>query len=395
MWQKRTIFAFNMKTLYFFNPENDMALASGSPYYMPPASAKKMAEDLSALPAWFAEKESDVLLASQEQMEWMQKECPLSLDVNLVQAISPVYDKVVPWGWSPVVHRLFKQAGLSDVALLGKEEIERVRSLSSRRTAVDLLSRLRLPGTLGESKWLTSVDEVSELVKKYGKILLKAPWSGSGKGIQPLDDLPGEAMCGWIRRIVSTQGGVVGEPFYDKVVDFAMEFFASGESLSFVGYSMFDTDGRGIYKGNFLQSDEAIEGVLSSYVPGELLAAVRNCLLSELESLLQGNYIGYLGVDMMICRTMDGNHSLHPCVEVNLRMNMGLVSRIFFDRFVVSDAKGSFVVEYFPDDGSALDFHRRMKLEHPLTLRDGRICRGYLSLVPVFEKTNYQIYVLL
>ena len=52
-----------MKCLYLFNPENDMALASGSPYYMSPASAKKMSADVSALPAWYAGLDGAVLLA--------------------------------------------------------------------------------------------------------------------------------------------------------------------------------------------------------------------------------------------------------------------------------------------------------------------------------------------
>ena len=56
------IFAFVMKTLYLFNPENDMALASASPYYMVPSNIKKMSADLSALPAWYAPTGSDVLL---------------------------------------------------------------------------------------------------------------------------------------------------------------------------------------------------------------------------------------------------------------------------------------------------------------------------------------------
>lgn len=53
---KISIFAFVMKTLYLFNPENDMALASASPYYMAPSNIKKMAADLSALPAWYARR---------------------------------------------------------------------------------------------------------------------------------------------------------------------------------------------------------------------------------------------------------------------------------------------------------------------------------------------------
>ena len=36
-----------MEALYLFNPENDMALACGDPYYMAPASARRMAAELS------------------------------------------------------------------------------------------------------------------------------------------------------------------------------------------------------------------------------------------------------------------------------------------------------------------------------------------------------------
>ena len=32
-----------MEALYLFNPENDMTLACGDPYYMAPASARRMA----------------------------------------------------------------------------------------------------------------------------------------------------------------------------------------------------------------------------------------------------------------------------------------------------------------------------------------------------------------
>ena len=45
-----------MEALYLFNPENDMALACGDPYYMAPASARRMAAELSVLPAWYAEQ---------------------------------------------------------------------------------------------------------------------------------------------------------------------------------------------------------------------------------------------------------------------------------------------------------------------------------------------------
>jgi hypothetical protein len=36
--------------LYLCNPDNDMAIGNNSPYYQPPASARQMAADMTALP---------------------------------------------------------------------------------------------------------------------------------------------------------------------------------------------------------------------------------------------------------------------------------------------------------------------------------------------------------
>lgn len=381
-----TIFVHLMKKLYIFNPDNDMALASGSPYYMAPTSAKKMASDLATLPAWYADADSCVLLADARQVEWLQKECALPLTVEGVMEVPEGETEMMPWGWSPaLLHRMGAEAP-------EWLDMEAVRRLSGRQTAVDLLPRLRVEGTVGVSSWLTSVDEVCTFAAQHDKVLLKAPWSGSGKGIQPLCGQPDDNLKGWTRRIIASQGGVVGEPFYPKVKDFAMEFLASEEGVTLVGYSLFEADARGIYKENLLASDEAIGAMLAEYVPAGLLHRLQEVLRTELEAVLDGAYRGYLGVDMMVVRTESG-YAVHPCVEVNLRMNMGVVSRLFFDRRVCTDSVGRYVIEYFPGRGEAVRFHAEMMQEHPLHLRDGKVQEGYLSLTPVFEETCYLIYV--
>ena len=363
-----------------------MALASGSPYYMAPASAKKMANDLAVLPAWYADAGSDVLVNDFRQVDWLRKGCGLPLPVMGVLTVSEEHREIVPWGWSPaLIHRLEGRGG-KDV------DVETLRMLSSRMTAVRLLPRLRMEGTIGESCWLTSLENVSAFSLKHDRVLLKAPWSGSGKGIQPLCGLPDDNLKGWIRRIIATQGGVVAEPFYAKVKDFAMEFKVEGKDIDFVGYSLFETDARGIYKENFLASDATIENRLSEYVSRDLLYLVRENLLRELAGILGGNYQGYLGVDMMVVRCGE-EHFVHPCIEVNLRMNMGVVSRLLFDRFMVPDTMGRYVIEFFPQRGEALKAHKRFMEQYELVLEGGLLRSGYLPLVPVFEDTNYLIYV--
>ena len=385
-------FCVRMKTLYLFNPENDMALASASPYYMAPANIKKMAADLAALPAWYVPEKSGVLLADTRQKEWMEKECRFSLPVVWETMFSPYYIKVCPWGWNPSLLRRLAEAGVSAEAVLSEEQMRRVRLLSSRETAVDLLSYLRMEHTIGESFVLDSLEKLKNFLMKDAELLLKSPWSGSGKGLQKVRGVLEPSALGWAKRVIASQGNIIVEPFYQKEIDFAMEFLADREDVGFVGYSLFETDVRGIYKENRLLSDKAIEGYLASYVPLDVLHTVRDLCRKELKRILGGGYEGYLGVDMMICR--DGeSYKLHPCVEVNLRMNMGVVSRLLYDRYVCDGAEGSYVIEYYTWPGEACRFHEAMKREYPLLLENGRIKSGYLSLTPVFEDTSYQIFI--
>ena len=375
-----------MKKLYLFNPENDMALASGSPYYMAPASAKKMANDLAVLPAWYADAGSEILVNDSRQVDWLRNGCRLPLAVTGVLSVSDEHEEIVPWGWNPALKHRLGADRMKEI------DVERLRLLSSRMTAVSLLPKLRMEGTVGESSWLSSLEDVSAFSIKHDRVLLKAPWSGSGKGIQPLSGLPDDNLKGWIRRIIATQGGVVAEPFYTKVKDFAMEFKVEGQGVAFVGYSLFETDARGIYKENLLASDAVIENMLSEYVSRNLLYAVRDNLLRELTGVLDGNYQGYLGVDMMVVRSGE-EYFVHPCIEVNLRMNMGVVSRLLFDRFMIPDAIGRYVIDFFPQKGEALKTYERLMAKHELVVEGNLLRSGYLSLVPVFEDTNYLIYV--
>ena len=383
-----------MNCLYLFNPDNDMALASFSPYYMAPASAKKMAADLSALPAWVAEGEgAAVLLTDKSMCQWLntlQGFFPSVMGTTLVEG---PFQRVVPWGWNPSLCKRLSDAGFPG-ELPSDEALKEIRRLSSRALSVDVLSKLNVAGTLGESFLFDSAEAVLHFLSLHAKALLKAPWSGSGKGIRLVWTAPDASLQGWIKHVLNTQGRVVGEPFYDKVLDFAMEYKVSASRVEWVGYSLFDTDLRGAYKGNRLLSNEGIEQVLTAYVDKKVLDEVSHSLQRELENRLSGRYEGYLGVDMMICRSGEA-YAVHPCVEINLRMNMGVVARLFYDRYVAPRAEGNYVVTFYAKEGEALAQHQEFTRRHPLQIDNGRIRSGYLSLTPVLADTRYQVYVLL
>ena len=157
---------------------------------------------------------------------------------------------------------------------------------------------------------------------------------------------------------------------------------------------MFSTNEHGAYTGNLLASDGQIEEIIARYLPLEKLERIREALRTELVSVYGYTYTGYLGVDMMICRQdKENKYLVHPCVEINMRMNMGVVARLFYDRFAVPGSKGRFTVEYVPDNGALRARHEQDMRNHPLIVENGRLLSGYLPLVPVTGKNCYRAYV--
>ena len=187
----------------------------------------------------------------------------------------------------------------------------------------------------------------------------------------------------------------MAEPICNKVCDFAMEFYSSQEgTVSFAGYSLFETDDFGNYKQNILMSDSGIEEHLLSYgIQTATLHDVRERLIEIFSGMVSDYYTGYFGVDMMICN-QNGDILVHPCVEINMRMNMGVVSRIIFDRYLCPYSRGKFVVEHYNSDGEALVKHEELSVFHLIKDDNDRIVSGYLSLTPVTEVTRYHAYII-
>ena len=365
------------KTVFLFNPENDMALANFTPYYKVPAEIQRMAADLSVLPAWYAPAGSIVKLPSIGRMPHWEEDGNGGMFFPEVEWTA-AYPSVAwsPWGWSPALVHTLRQEEVDEAYLPSVGILADIRALSGRTSAVRILQSFAgMKGICGEACACFTLEEVRTIVAGWGRCVLKAPWSGSGRGLAFVSNETWTASVeGWTARILRTQGAVMAEPIYNKVCDFAMEFRADEDGkVSFAGYSLFETDAFGNYKGNLLASDGTIEHWLEAYISLETLYEVRQHLLAVLPQWLGRRYTGYLGIDMMVCHEKD--YMLHPCVEINLRMNMGVLSRLFFDRYVCPTACGRFVIEHYPTSGEALRF-------------------GYVSLTPVGEDTRYQAYVL-
>lgn len=390
------------KALYLFNPEHDLALASGEANYMAPASARRMASELALLPMWYAEEGSAVLAPSAYNLDYVKKiQELLGLSVDLITepelAIEQDLD-IRPWGWDVALRKRLSVLGVDEVLLPSMGQLNDLREYSHRSKAVALLPELQLNEYFcGESYYLKTPEEWKRFVEGRKECLLKAPLSGSGKGLNWCKGIFTPFISGWCTRVAASQGGVIAEPIYNKVEDFAMEFYSDGAGeLTFVGYSLFHTGKSGMYEGNCLLSNEAIRKQLAQYIPLEALMDLENCLKYRLSALVGTVYKGYLGVDMMICRFPENEKPvfrIHPCVEINLRMNMGVIARFLHDRYVRPGSTGRFVIDYHPSEGEALQEHERMSATYPLESREGRVYSGYLPLVPVHKRSCYRAWI--
>lgn len=319
-----------MATLYVFNPEHDLALASDLANFTAPRAGRRLRSDLGYLPALWAGPDDFVLVedigyARQAFQELMHR--PFHNFVEISQLAVLGIDQVKPWGWDRAVRSFLVRHGVALDKMPSDHVLGAIRQWSSRQTAVTLLKDLRMGGTVGESVMVETVADVMERIGSWGKVVLKAPWSSSGRGVRMVGPEVSESLRGWMRHVLERQGAIIVEPYYNKVEDFAMEFeYGEQAKVAYRGLSLFHTV-KGTYAGNAIAREEEKIKKITRYVTEGLIGSVKQGIQSFFEAIPDWEYQGPFGVDMMIVRGVGLNEFLlHPCVEVNLRRTMGHVS---------------------------------------------------------------------
>ena len=334
-----------MTTLYVFNPEHDIALAANLANFTAPHAGRQLRTDLGFLPALWAGKDDVVWVDNvdyaERQYQRLIRRIAKSLELPALAertcrfhaSSAPLpqgeVQAIEPWGWDAALRATLRRRGVSDDLLPTDAELDQIRQLSHRRIASALLPRLQMDGTVGESFECRTEAEVETLLQRYGQVVMKAPWSSSGRGLRFLsvDRTPLAMQAGWLRNMVERQGSVMVEPFYHKVKDFGMEFCVDEHGIHYLGLSLFHTV-NGAYVGNILATENAKRQMISRYVSVDLLDEIKQNIIDRLQL---GTYCGPFGVDMMIVAPTFTVHRspstvLHPCVEINLRRTMGHVA---------------------------------------------------------------------
>ncbi len=268
--------------LCIFNPEHDLCLAKGRAHYVPPRSAVD-----------FARRDAGLM-----RVLYPEALCCSVYDLTREQASQAT--EVTAWGWDAVVkHELLKR-GIPESLLPTDEEIGTIRELQHRSTVLPLQE---------DCREVRSVVEMEALLREREHWVMKAPWSGAGRGLRWVHGSLTAIDRDWLLKTVAAQRCAIAEPRREVVADLALEYMG-GE---FAGYSYFKT-GSGVYKENVLWPDEQIEAAFP-------LRQTRERIEPWLAANVWPRYHGPIGVDLMFCA--DG--SVHVA-EMNFRHTMGMVA---------------------------------------------------------------------
>lgn len=339
--------------LHVFNPEHEMALALDGHYLNLPHNIQELRMNLGWLPALWADDGDVVMVDDKAFAIKARAKCRgvKTADVLFLEDDDlrrQTFDNVLPWGWDAALLRRLSLAGITADNLPDREKTQAIRQAAGRRTTIDALQVIRqglTDVTCGSARYARSVREAlgddfidsltdslntaetepARMPRPTGPLVVKAPWSSSGRGIRYIDGCPNANTLLWMANVIRRQGGVMVEPYYDKVKDFAMEFVIHNGVARYLGLSLF-INTNGAYTGNLIATEEEKMSRLGRYLPGELLGEVAQRICRYAEDRFATTYEGPFGVDMMVVATKGDTFLLHPCVEINLRRTMGHVA---------------------------------------------------------------------
>lgn len=349
----------------------------------------QLAHDLAVLPAFIATAESLIVTNSEEDAKWLKQ---LNEIFNLgVHAIkrnelrNTTNATFFPWGWSLDLRRRLVKWGAPEQCLPSKESIEMMRNLSHRRTTTFIHKELQQ--ILGTALCpvpveMTTVSEVMCFVEQHHECYIKTPWSSSGRGIYRTTNGTSTELEQWCRGAIKRQGSLLCEMALNNIMDCAVEFLASNGVASVQGYSIFVTDAHCQYQYGIVAASDVLKNKITSLYPQ--LDDVVEALTQVLNTIVAPHYNGWLGVDMLLYKKGNGEVSINPCVELNLRPTMGAVTSALGNYILAPGKTATFTIEQ--RDTTAEPWHQH----NGAVIKDGRLHSGTLCVSTPNENALYR-----
>jgi hypothetical protein len=402
----------NNSKIFYFNPTCELAVANGSFSYMPPLLLQEMESDLAILPFIFGTEKDFVLTENppsaifQDYLKNLGFELPSFKNLTELEALpAGSFDSIVPWGWSPAAH--YKLRNLKDKCSKEFKNSPTAnwnddhKSLYERSTSLDLLHKILRndpPDWFIDQKFCGvkagSFDEIEFMLKDHASIVLKAPVSSSGRGIQIIrkQDLNASNKQ-WISGVFKQQNYLIVEPFIEKLVDISFQFEVTNNSeVLYHGFTVFITNSNGQYKGTLIHPD------LKTIIPEEDIVELQDKIDSTAgilkEALKESDftrlYRGYLGIDALFFKDQN-KLMMQPCIELNCRTNMGILS-IFLEKKIDQKISGIFEIGS-NKPGNLQNLMNGISTITQYPYSDATIYSGCLPLTEFNPKTKFGAYL--
>ncbi len=400
--------------VYVFNPTCEYAIANGNASWQPNHILKQMEADLSTLAMFLALSKDYVLVEKTPDPEFIQSFKRLDIEIpkfvlKSMALKNPLFinqpkNKLLPWGWSPSIHKFLSPLKDSCSNDFRKSPVFNWntghREITTRKFAADILKSIIEPC---DNNYFIPVEQTPKVcvtkndfeaaIKQWGNVMIKAPWSSSGRGLQPVTKIPVHQKV-WekILGIVNEQGYALVEPFLNKELDIALQFELIKGKVEFRGTGNFFTNKKGQYWGNFLN------GLPHSFKTKEwefatkVIPEIRHKIINALEnSKMAALYEGFFGIDMLIYSDKENNLKINPCLEINARYTMGMLS-IQLEKLLYKHKKGMFKTFYQPGN-SFSEFAKEMTKQHPLVIKGDKIESGFFPLTETGNNSLFGAYI--
>ena len=418
-----------MNRITVFNPEHDMALANGDRHFIAPRNIREMARDLAPLldivsgdgiTVWGWDH------AIKTHLRRMGIDAAMLPTDAALTALRTCSERKAAHHLLRAFHADHPHGPYTGESLIA-HNIEDIAAYATRHGHIILKDPLSSSG-----KGLRHVN-MNEDDNDNDNDNENFQWvASSSPSLSKVEN--------WANALIKRHGYLTAEPFYDKVQDFAMEFCVRGGQCHFIGYSLFSTNHHGRYESNLLMADEEIENRLAQYIPHAALHAVRDWVIAHHHAIIPAEWDTtrhplYFGIDMMVVNfqfstlkvafpfgqrtsfraseqessllelfqraqpklnnaVVNSQFRIHPCVEINLRLNMGIIAHEVHRKLLAPGTEGTFHVTAFPTEEAAQQFHQEQTTKYPPVYREGKMVSGYHPLTPIHSHTRHHAYVI-
>ncbi|MCP5536614.1 MAG: DUF455 family protein [Akkermansiaceae bacterium] len=322
--------------VHWFNPnaESHVAASLTGKAFHSNSMLVAMEEDLEMLSLAWCRRDDIALLRNPPGNAHLAYLKRAGLDLPEIVQVGELADRKLgglrPWAWSPDASIELKPFAKEISENLPWQWRESVPPMwFSKEVGVKLSEQLGLSEGCGVFyQDAEPASDAIESMREPGDVLIKAAFACAGRGHKRVGQ--SDSYLPWLENTILKHGGVVVEPWLDRVMDFsALYEIRGGGDVDFIGMTEMENDASGRFLGTrvYPKWGTGLDPEVTEFLfrEAKINDWYRNKIPAALAGLLQG-YIGPVGVDAMVYRRSDGTLGLRHIIELNVRMTMGRVA---------------------------------------------------------------------